>query len=110
MTPKGRIAYALHLKSDFFKRRIVATWTLRRAVPLALAALLMLGGCDEEEKKPKVEVKLPKGVELEVKHADEDKSGMIVVGELALFGVVVIWALFGPGATRRRDAVASENG
>lgn len=34
---------------------------------------------------------------------------MTVLGELALFVVFVIWALFGPGATDRRGP-RSENG
>lgn len=92
-------------------RRIVVLSTWRKALPLALAAVLLLGGCDdEEEKKPEVEVHIPKGVELKVKRIDEDESEMIIVGELALFTLVIIWALFGPGATRCRDATHLENG
>lgn len=87
----------------------MATWTLRRAAPLALAALLALGGCDDEEKPPEVTVNVPKGTVVKVEHTDPDKDAMIVVGELALFTVVIAWALFGPGATRRRDESASEN-
>jgi hypothetical protein len=34
---------------------------------------------------------------------------VIIAGELALFIVVIVWALFGPGATRRRDDAVSEN-
>ena len=90
-------------------RRIVAKRTWRRAVPLALAALLVVGGCDEDEKKPEVEVHVPKGVELKVKRAGDDRNDMVIVGELALFTTLVIWALFGPGATRRFDALPSEN-
>jgi hypothetical protein len=91
-------------------RRIVAMSTWRKALPLALAAALVLGGCDdEEEKKPEVEVHVPKGVDVKVKRIDEE-SDMIIVGELALFTLVIIWALFGPGASRRRDDVALENG
>jgi hypothetical protein len=89
----------------------VATSTWCKALPLALAAALFLGGCDdEEEKKPEVEVHVPKGVELKVKRIDEDESEMIIVGELALFTLVTIWALFGPGATRHRDEALLENG
>ncbi|MDH3665193.1 MAG: hypothetical protein OEU92_35125 [Alphaproteobacteria bacterium] len=85
------------------------TW--RRAVPLALAALLVLGGCDDEdEKNLEVEVHVPKGVDLKVKRAGDDDSEMIIVGELALFTTLVVWALFGPGATRRFGREPSENG
>ncbi len=87
----------------------ISKW--RKALPLALAAALLLGGCDdEEEKKPEVEIHVPKGVELKVKRIDEEESDMIIVGELALFILVIIWALFGPGATRLRDETALENG
>ena len=82
----------------------------RKAVPLALAALLVLGGCDdEEEDPPQVTVNVPKGTVVKVEHSDPDKDEMIVVGELALFSVFVVWALFGPGATRRREILRSEN-
>jgi hypothetical protein len=92
-------------------RHIVVEKAWRKAVPLALAALLMLGGCDEEEEKnPEVEVHVPKGVDIKVKRIDEDDSEMIIVGELALFTTLIVWALFGPGATRRREEPASENG
>ncbi|MEM9625398.1 MAG: hypothetical protein AAGA21_04135 [Pseudomonadota bacterium] len=89
----------------------MAKRTLGRALPLALAALLMLGGCDDEPEKTKrvLEVEVEKDTEVRVKIKDDKKSEMIVVGELALFGVFVVWALFGPGATRRQAAV-SENG
>lgn len=91
-------------------RRIVANQTWRRAVPLALAALLVLGGCDDdEEKNPEVEVHVPKGVDLKVKRAGDDDNEMIVIGELALFTTFVVWALFGPGATARREMRVSEN-
>ena len=80
----------------------MAKRTLGKALPLVLAALLMLGACDdEEEKKEVVDVQIDKGTELRIKVREEDKSEMIVVGELALFTVFIVWALFGPGATRR---------
>lgn len=83
----------------------------RRAVPLALAVLLILGGCDEEEKKPEVvDVQIDKNTELRVKVREEEKNDMIVVGELALFTALIAWALFGSGATRRRDGALSKNG
>lgn len=79
-----------------------------KAAPLALAALLVLGGCDdEEEKPPEVEVQVPKGTVVKVTHVDGDHE-MVVLGELALFTGLVVWALFGPGAARRRETV-SEN-
>lgn len=85
-------------------RRIVVAFTWRRAVPMALAVTLALGGCDdEEEKPPEVTVNVPKGTVVKVEHTDPDKDEMIVVGELALFTVVIGWALFGSGASRRRD-------
>lgn len=88
----------------------MATSTWLKALPLALAAAFLLSGCDdEEEKKPEVEVHLPKGVELKVKRAGDDDSEMIIVGELALFTLTIIWALFGPGATRRTDPIVLEN-
>lgn len=71
-----------------------------RAVPLGLAALLLLSGCDdEEEKTPEVEVHVPKGVDVKVKRIDEDE--MVVVTELIAVTGVVLWALFGSGARRR---------
>lgn len=80
----------------------MAKRTLRRVLPLALATLLALGGCDDdEEKPPEVTVNVPKGTVVKVEHTDPDADEMIVVGELALFTVVIAWALFGPGATRR---------
>lgn len=83
-------------------RRIVANWTLRGAMPFALAALLVLGGCDDDEDKPpEVIVEVEQGTQVTVKHKDKDADEMIVIGELALFTVVIAWALFGPGATRR---------
>jgi len=88
----------------------VATSTWRKALPLALAAALLLSGCDEEEEKtPEVEISLPKGVELKVKRDDDDESEMIIVGELALFTLAIMWALFGPGATMRRDPIVSKD-
>jgi len=79
-------------------------------MPLALAASLLLTACDdEEEKPPEVTVNVPKGTVVKVEHSDPDSNEMIVVGELALFGTLIVWALFGPGATRRRDVVVSEN-
>jgi ABC-type uncharacterized transport system auxiliary subunit len=87
----------------------MSTW--RKALPLALAAVLVLGGCDDEEEKNKqVEIHVPKGVDVTVKQTEEETNDMIIVGELALFTLVIIWALFGPGATRRRDETALENG
>lgn len=94
----------------------------RRVVPLGLTALLLVGGCDdEEEKPPEVEVHVPKGVEVRVKRVDDDE--MVIVAELLALSGVVVWALFGPGARRRwpdvdqaRDAshpeepAASKNG
>ncbi|MEZ5933756.1 MAG: hypothetical protein R3F54_17750 [Alphaproteobacteria bacterium] len=83
---------------------------LRKATPLVLAALLFLGGCDdEEEKPPEVTVNVPKGTVVRVEHTDPNKDEMIVFGELALFVVVIAWALFGPGATGRRGETVSEN-
>ncbi|MGI9487437.1 MAG: hypothetical protein ACR2RF_16475 [Geminicoccaceae bacterium] len=77
---------------------------------LALATLLVLGGCDdEEEDPPQVTVNVPKGTVVKVEHSDLDKDEMIVVGELALFTTLVVWALFGPGATRRPEISVSEN-
>lgn len=71
-----------------------------RAMPLGLAAFLLLGGCDDEEEKPPVvEVGVPKGVEVKVKRIDEDE--MVIVAELVATAGVVLWALFGPGARRR---------
>lgn len=91
-------------------RRIVQKRIGRRALPLALAALFFLGACDDEEKKPEVEVHLPKGVELKVKRSgDDETSEMIILGELALFTAVIVWALFGPGASRLRDEATSEH-
>ncbi len=91
-------------------RRIVKKWTWRRVTPLFMAALLLLGGCDDEEEKPKVvEVEIEEGTELKIKVREKDNDEMIVVGELALFTVVIVWALFGPGATHRRDEAVSEN-
>ncbi len=88
----------------------MAKWILGRALPLALAATLALGGCDdEEEKPPEVVVEVEKGTEVTVKIRERDTDEMIVVGELALFVVVIVWALFGPGATRRREMPLSEN-
>lgn len=81
-------------------------WTRRRAAPLTLAVLLALGGCDDEEGKDKiVDVQIEKGTEVRIKVRDEKTDEMIIIGELALFTTVVIWALFGPGATRRWDEV-----
>jgi hypothetical protein len=81
--------------------RRVAKRYWRSAVPLGLAALLMLGSCDEEEeKKPEVEVHVPKGVEVRIKRIDDDDE-MVIVAELLALGGVVVWALFGPGARRR---------
>ena len=92
-------------------RHIVVEKPWRRAVPLTLAALLMLGGCDEEEEKDKVvDMQIEKGTELRIKVREEDSDEMIIVGELALFTTLIAWALFGPGATRRREEPASENG
>lgn len=93
-----------------------------RAVPLGLAALLLLSGCDdEEEKTPEVEVHVPKGVEVKVKRIDEDE--MVIVAELVAVTGVVLWSLFGSGARRRwpdvdpaldtapsKSGSASENG
>lgn len=80
-----------------------------KAAPLALAVLLVLGGCDDDEEKPKVvEVEIEEGTELKIRVRDKDTDDMVVLGELALFTVVIVWALFGPGATRRRETV-SEN-
>ncbi len=88
----------------------MAKRTLGRALPLALATLLVLGGCDDEEEKPKVvEVEIEEGTELKIKIKDKDADEMIIVGELALFAVVIAWALFGPGATRRPEMPVSEN-
>ncbi|MGI9421553.1 MAG: hypothetical protein ACR2RA_27305 [Geminicoccaceae bacterium] len=71
-------------------------------MPFALAALLVLGGCDDDEDKPpEVIVEVEQGTQVTVKHKDKDADEMIVIGELALFTVVIAWALFGPGATRR---------
>ena len=82
----------------------MVTWTFRRAVPLALAALLVLGGCDDEEEKNKVvEVEVEEGTEVRVRIKDKEADELVVVGELALFTLVIAWALFGPGATRRRS-------
>lgn len=78
-------------------------------MPLALAVFLALGGCDDEEKPPEVTVNVPKGTVVKVEHTDPDKQEIIVVGELVLFTVVIAWALFGPGATRRFDRIGSEN-
>ena len=88
----------------------MAKGILWRTLPLTLAAALVLGGCDdeEEEKAPEVVVTVERGTEVTVKHKGEDE--MIIVGELALFTTVIIWALFGAGATRRRDEALSENG
>ena len=88
----------------------VRSW--QRAVPLALAVLLVLGGCedDEEKKKKIVDVQIDKDTELRIRVREEDKDEMIIVGELALFATLIVWALFGPGATRRRpDEAISEN-
>lgn len=76
----------------------------RRAVPLGCAALLLLSGCDEEEKKnPEVEVTIPKGVDVKVKRVDDE---MVIVAELIALSGVIMWALFAPGARRRwPDAV-----
>ena len=91
-------------------RRIVAKRTLVRALPLALATLLVLDGCDdEEEKPPEVTVNVPKGTVVKVEHTDPDADEMIIIGELALFTVVIAWSRFGPGATRRREMPGSEN-
>ena len=91
-------------------RRIVVKRTWQRAVPLALAALLILGACDDEEDKDKVvEVHAEEGVEVRVIQKGKDEDEMIIVGELALFTTFVIWALFGPGATARRAMQASES-
>lgn len=88
----------------------MAKRTLGKALPLALAMLLVLGGCDdEEEKPPEVVVEVEKGTEVTVKIREKGADEMIVVGELALFTVVVVWALFGPGATRRREMAVSED-
>ena len=88
----------------------MAKHTLSRALPLALAALLALGGCDDEkEDPPQVTVNVPKGTVVKVEHSDPDKDELIVVGELALFTTLVVWALFGPGATRRSEMSVSEN-
>lgn len=77
----------------------------RRAAPLALVVLLGLSGCDdEEEKPPEVEVQVPKGTVVKVTHTDEE-SEMIVVAELAAFTGLVVWALFGRGATKRRQTI-----
>lgn len=80
--------------------------TRPRALLLALAALLLVGGCDDE-KKPEVEVHVPKGVEVKVKRIDKDD--MVIAGELALLSGLAIWALFGPGAGRRREPFSSED-
>jgi hypothetical protein len=75
---------------------------------LTLAAILLLGGCDEEEKNPEVEVHVPEGVDVKVKHIKPDDD-MIIAGELALFSLAVIWALFGPGCRRQLKTVISED-
>ena len=88
-------------------RRIVTNRTWRRVVPLALVASLVLGGCDdEEEKPPEVIVEVEKDTKVTVKRKEE----MIIVAEFALFTGVIVWALFGFGATRRWSAGSSENG
>lgn len=80
-----------------------------RGVLLCLAALFLLGGCDdEEEKQPEVEVHVPKGVEVKVKRIDDDE--MVIVAELLAVTGVVLWALFGPGARRRwPDVMSADN-
>lgn len=80
-------------------------------MPLVLVASLLLGGCDDDEEKDKVvDVQIEKGTEVRIKvREDEDSSEMIILGELALFTTVIVWALFGSGATRLRKDVASEN-
>jgi len=89
----------------------VAKWTLRGTLPLVLAAALVLGGCDDEEEKDKiVEVHAEEGVEVRVIQKGKDDNEMIVIGELVLFTAVIVWALFGAGATRRRDVPLSEDG
>lgn len=89
----------------------MAKQTLGRALPLALAALLVLGGCDdEEEKRPEVIVEVDDGTDVTIKVREKDANEMIVVGELALFTVVIVWALFGPGATRRFRGSAESAG
>ncbi len=86
----------------------MVNWIWRRALPLVLAAVFVLGGCDdEEEKRPEVIVEVEEGTDVTVK--TRNKEEMIVVGELALFALVIAWALFGPGATRRREMPISEN-
>ncbi|MEM7043695.1 MAG: hypothetical protein AAF543_12865 [Pseudomonadota bacterium] len=76
-----------------------------------MAAALILGGCDDdEEKPPEVIVEVEEGTEVRVRTKGDNESDMIIVGELALFTVVIAWALFGPGATRRREMPVSEHG
>ena len=89
---------------------IVAKAFWVRAVPLCLAALLLLGGCDEEEEKkdPEIEVLVPKGVEVRIKRIDDDE--MVIVAELAAYLGVVLWALFGPGAGRRWPETRRDRG
>ena len=90
-------------------RRIVQKRIWRRALPLALAASLLLGGCDEEEKDKVVDVQIEKGTEVRIKVREDETSEMIILGELALFTTVIVWALFGPGATRLREEATSEH-
>ncbi|MGI9500647.1 MAG: hypothetical protein ACR2P3_11445 [Geminicoccaceae bacterium] len=88
----------------------MAEWKWLKPVPLALVALLFLGGCeDEPEKKKILEVEVEKGTEVRVRIKKDEVDEMIIVAELAVFATLVIWALFGPGATRRRDTGPSEN-
>ena len=80
-------------------------------MPPTMAALLLISACDDEEEKRKVvDVAIDKCTELRVKVKEKDSNEMIVFGELALFVVVIAWALFGAGATRRRSEQVSEDG
>lgn len=78
-------------------------------MPLALAVFLVLGGCDEEEKDKVVDVQIEKGTEVRIKVREDETSEMIILGELALFTAVIVWALLGPGATRFREEATSEH-
>lgn len=78
----------------------------KRAVPLVLAALLVFGASDDAAAmKDGVDVvQTENDSDLRIDARLDDEDDMIVVGELALYIALIIWALFGPGAKGRRQA------